>query len=85
MPFSSICQLELCEALRCNLAALQLEKEALREELRHHQALGVSIETLVQEHLKTNERDKYSMFIGEMADCHSITVVSLHSAPVRRC
>lgn len=52
------------------MAALQQEKEALHEEQRHHQALGASIESLVQEHLKTNERDKYSMFIGETADCH---------------
>lgn len=62
---SSVCQLELCEALRCHLGALQQEKEALREELRHHQALGADVEALVQERLKANERDKYSMFIGE--------------------
>lgn len=60
-----LCQLELCEALRCHLEALQQEKEALREELRHHQALGAGVEALVQERLKANERDKYSMFIGE--------------------
>lgn len=58
-------QLELCEALKCSLAALQREKEALREEQHHHRALGASLETLVQERLKANEKDKYSMFIGE--------------------
>lgn len=47
------------------MGALQREREALREEQHHHQALGASLETLVQERLKANEKDKYSMFIGE--------------------
>ncbi|KAG8010943.1 Protein Shroom3 [Nibea albiflora] len=59
-------KVELCEALRCSVAALRQEKEALCEEQRCHQELGASIETLVQEHLKPNERDKYSMFIGDL-------------------
>ncbi|XP_076614705.1 protein Shroom3 isoform X1 [Chaetodon auriga] len=59
-------KVELCEALRRSVAALRQEKEALCEEQRCHQALGASVETLVQEHLKTNERDKYSMFIGDL-------------------
>lgn len=50
------------------MTALQQEKEELCEEQRHHQALGVSLETLVQELLKTNEKDKYSMFIGTACD-----------------
>lgn len=50
------------------MEALQQEREALREEQRHHRALGTSLETLVQERLKANEKDKYSMFIGEMED-----------------
>lgn len=70
-----VSQVEMCEALRRSVAALRQEKEALCEEQRHHQALGASIDTLVQERLKTNERDKYSMFIGETADCHNITIV----------
>ena len=57
--------MELCEALRSSVKALQQEKEALCEEQRRHQALGATIEALVQECLKTNERDKYSMFIGK--------------------
>ncbi|MED6287106.1 hypothetical protein CHARACLAT_013058 [Characodon lateralis] len=32
----------------------------------HHQALGASIEALIQEHLKTNEKEKYSIFIGDL-------------------
>lgn len=59
-------KVELCEALRGSVAALRQEKEALCEEQKCHQALGASIETLVQERLKTNERDKYSMFIGDL-------------------
>uniref|UniRef100_A0A8C4DZS9 Shroom family member 3 n=1 Tax=Dicentrarchus labrax TaxID=13489 RepID=A0A8C4DZS9_DICLA len=59
-------KLELCEALRHSVAALRQEKEALCEEQRRHQALGASIEALVQERLKTNERDKYSVFIGDL-------------------
>ncbi|XP_067339646.1 protein Shroom3 isoform X6 [Channa argus] len=59
-------KVELCEALRSNVTALQQEKEALNEEQRHHQELGATIETLIQERLKTNERDKYSMFIGDL-------------------
>ncbi|XP_038590045.1 protein Shroom3 isoform X2 [Micropterus salmoides] len=59
-------KVELCEALRCSVAALRQEKEALCEEQRCHQALGTRIETLVQEHLKPNEKEKYSMFIGDL-------------------
>ncbi|XP_053196500.1 protein Shroom3 [Scomber japonicus] len=59
-------KVELCDALSLSLAALRQEKEALYEEQRRHQALGASIESLVQERCKTNERDKYSMFIGDL-------------------
>lgn len=57
-------QVELCEALRSSVVALKREKEALCEEQKHHKALGDSIDTMVQDHLKTNEKDKYSVFIG---------------------
>ncbi|XP_023816860.1 protein Shroom3 isoform X4 [Oryzias latipes] len=59
-------KVELCEVLRNSVVALQQEKEALCEEQRGHKALGASIEELVQERLKTNEKDKYSMFIGDL-------------------
>ncbi|XP_020495687.1 protein Shroom3 isoform X1 [Labrus bergylta] len=59
-------KVELCEALRSSIVALRREKEVLSEEQRRHQALGASIESLVQECLKPNERDKYSMFIGDL-------------------
>lgn len=60
-------QAELCEALRSSVAALQREREALREEQRRHRALGATIESLVQERLKANEKEKYSMLVGEAA------------------
>ncbi|KAL6097320.1 shroom3 [Pungitius sinensis] len=59
-------KLELCEALRRSMEALQQEKEALCEEHRCHQALGANIVALVHERLKTNERDKYNVFIGDL-------------------
>nr|XP_020456791.1 protein Shroom3-like isoform X2 [Monopterus albus] len=59
-------KVDLCEALRRSVAVLQKEKEVLCEEQKHHQALGASLEMLVQEHLKTNEKEKYSMFIGDL-------------------
>ncbi|XP_034751390.1 protein Shroom3 isoform X2 [Etheostoma cragini] len=59
-------KVEMCEALKRSVAALRQEKELLCEEERCHQALGASIQTLVLERLKTNERDKYSIFIGDL-------------------
>ncbi|MEQ2205640.1 hypothetical protein XENOCAPTIV_006927 [Xenoophorus captivus] len=59
-------QVKLCQALQKSVDALQREKQALCEEQRHHQALGASIEALIQEHLKTNEKEKYSIFIGDL-------------------
>lgn len=70
--------MELCEALRRSVAALRQEKDALREEQRQQQTLGASIDSLVQERLKANERDKYSVFIGETAGPHHVTVVFVH-------
>ncbi|XP_061658170.1 protein Shroom3 isoform X2 [Syngnathoides biaculeatus] len=57
---------ELCEALRSSLVVMHQEKEALCEEMRCHQALGTSIDSLVYKLCKINERDKYSMFIGDL-------------------
>ncbi|XP_037548572.1 protein Shroom3 isoform X2 [Nematolebias whitei] len=56
----------LCEALRSSVAALQQQKRALGEELRQHRALGSSLEVLIQDRLKTNEREKYSVFVGDL-------------------
>jgi len=43
---------------------LQEEKEVLQEALRQHRALGTSLEALVQDRCRPNERDKYHVFIG---------------------
>ncbi|XP_028319473.1 protein Shroom3 isoform X3 [Gouania willdenowi] len=59
-------KVELCEALKSSITALQKEKEALHEEQQRHQDVGAKVETLVQEHLKPNEKDKYNMFIGDL-------------------
>lgn len=67
------------------MAALRQEKEVLCEEQRCHQALGASIETLVQERLKPNERDKYSMFIGTTPDMEINNIMidySMTTAPM---
>ncbi|KAM9841125.1 protein Shroom3 [Aulostomus maculatus] len=59
-------KVELCEALRCCVVALRQEKEKLCEEQRQHQALGASIDLQVQELCKSNEKEKYSMLIGDL-------------------
>uniref|UniRef100_A0A3P8UKL1 Protein Shroom3-like n=2 Tax=Cynoglossus semilaevis TaxID=244447 RepID=A0A3P8UKL1_CYNSE len=59
-------KVELCEALSSSVEALQKEKEQLSEEQRRHQVLGSNIEALVQDQLRSNEREKYSMFIGDL-------------------
>ncbi|XP_077478402.1 protein Shroom3 isoform X2 [Stigmatopora argus] len=59
-------KVELCEALKCSVVALRQEKDALCKEQRHHQELGASIGSLVHKLCKINERDKYSMFIGDL-------------------
>lgn len=56
--------MELCEALRCSAVVLRAEREELQEEQQRHQALGASLDSVVQEHCRTNEQDKYSRFIG---------------------
>ncbi|XP_032425341.1 protein Shroom3 isoform X1 [Xiphophorus hellerii] len=57
---------ELCEALRRCVAAMQREKAALAEEHRRHQAAGAGMEALIHKQLKANEKEKYSMFIGDL-------------------
>ncbi|XP_057674388.1 protein Shroom3 isoform X1 [Corythoichthys intestinalis] len=59
-------KVELCEALKCSVVAMRQEKDALCKEQKHHQALGASIDSLVHKLCKINERDKYSMFIGDL-------------------
>lgn len=57
---------ELLQALALSVAVLRGEKEQLGEEQQRCGALGVSMEALVQERCKPNEKDKYRMFIGDL-------------------
>ncbi|KAM9820810.1 protein Shroom3 [Neosynchiropus ocellatus] len=59
-------KLELCEALKSSVAALKQEKDAVREEQKHHQTLGANVDSLVQKLCKSNEKEKYHMFIGDL-------------------
>ncbi|KAG7267549.1 hypothetical protein CRUP_037856 [Coryphaenoides rupestris] len=61
-----VLKVELCAALRRSVEVLQEEKEVLQEALRQHRALGTSLEALVQDHCRPNERDKYHVFIGDL-------------------
>ncbi|XP_076139633.1 protein Shroom3 isoform X2 [Alosa pseudoharengus] len=57
---------ELLHTLALSVALLRGEKEQLAGEQKSCSALGGSIEALVQERCKPNERDKYRMFIGDL-------------------
>ncbi|XP_062410210.1 protein Shroom3 isoform X2 [Sardina pilchardus] len=57
---------ELLHALALSVALLRGEKEQLAGEQKSCSALGGSMEALVQERCKPNERDKYRMFIGDL-------------------
>ncbi|KAG5272029.1 hypothetical protein AALO_G00160860 [Alosa alosa] len=57
---------ELLHALALSVALLRGEKEQLAGEQKSCSALGGSMEVLVQERCKPNERDKYRMFIGDL-------------------
>ncbi|KAM8872719.1 protein Shroom3 isoform 1-T1 [Synchiropus picturatus] len=59
-------KLELCEALKSSVVALKQEKDAVREEQKHHQSLGANVDSLVQKLCKSNEKEKYHMFIGDL-------------------
>ncbi|TNN38394.1 Protein Shroom3 [Liparis tanakae] len=56
----------LSEALRRSVAALRREKEALSEEQRGHQELEARLQRLVQERLRSSERDKYNGAMGDL-------------------
>lgn len=59
-------KVELCEALRRSVEALNSEKEALQEEVKAHTELGVQVDALVQQNCTGHQRDKYNMFIGDL-------------------
>ncbi|CAB1319096.1 unnamed protein product [Coregonus sp. 'balchen'] len=59
-------KVELLQALTLSVASLREEREVLGEEQRRFWALGGHMESLVQEHCKPNEKEKYRMFIGDL-------------------
>ncbi|KAI4873901.1 hypothetical protein NFI96_006468 [Prochilodus magdalenae] len=59
-------KMELMQALAVSVEVLQGEKASLAEEQQHYSVLGCSMETLVQQCCKPNEREKYRMFIGDL-------------------
>ncbi len=65
---STVCvlQVELLQALRVSLRSLQGERDGLSEQQKRFTALGDSMEALVQERCKPNEREKYRMFVGDL-------------------
>ncbi len=65
---STVCvlQVELLQALRVSLRSLQGERDRLSEQQKRFTALGDSMEALVQERCKPNEREKYRMFVGDL-------------------
>ncbi|XP_016325737.1 protein Shroom3 isoform X2 [Sinocyclocheilus anshuiensis] len=59
-------KVELLQALQVSMRSLQGEREGLSEQQKHFTALGESMEALVQERCKPNEREKYRMFVGDL-------------------
>ncbi|XP_051733789.1 protein Shroom3 isoform X2 [Ctenopharyngodon idella] len=57
---------ELLQALHACIRSLQGEREGLLEQQKRFGALGGSMEALVQECCKPNEREKYRMFVGDL-------------------
>lgn len=54
------------QALHLSIRSLQGEREGLLEQQKRFGALGGSMEALVQERCKPNEREKYRMFVGDL-------------------
>ncbi|KAL6470757.1 hypothetical protein MHYP_G00218760 [Metynnis hypsauchen] len=59
-------KVELMQALAVSVAVLHRERASLAEEQQRYSELGSSIETLVQQRCKPNEREKYRMFVGDL-------------------
>ncbi|XP_059398762.1 protein Shroom3-like isoform X3 [Carassius carassius] len=59
-------KVELLQALRVSMQSLQGERDGLSEQQKHFTALGGSMEALVQERCKPNEKEKYLMFVGDL-------------------
>ncbi|XP_072517918.1 protein Shroom3 [Salminus brasiliensis] len=59
-------KVELLQALDMSVAVLRGERASLAEEQQRYSALGCSMEALVQQRCKPNEKEKYRMFIGDL-------------------
>ncbi|XP_050949000.1 protein Shroom3 isoform X2 [Labeo rohita] len=59
-------KVELLQALQVSMQSLQGEREDLLEQQKRFTALGDSMEALVQERCKPNEKEKYRMFVGDL-------------------
>ncbi|XP_026091041.1 protein Shroom3-like isoform X3 [Carassius auratus] len=59
-------KVELLQALRVSMRSLQGERDGLSEQQKRFTALGGSMEALVQERCKPNEKEKYLMFVGDL-------------------
>nr|XP_055035612.1 protein Shroom3 isoform X1 [Misgurnus anguillicaudatus] len=59
-------KVELLQALQASIQSLQVERQVLAEQLKRFSALGGSMDTLVQERCKPNEKEKYRMFVGDL-------------------
>ncbi|XP_042604189.1 protein Shroom3-like [Cyprinus carpio] len=57
---------ELLQALQVSMRSLQEEREGLSEQQKRFMALGESMEALVQQRCKSNEKEKYRMFVGDL-------------------
>ncbi|XP_051533131.1 protein Shroom3 isoform X2 [Myxocyprinus asiaticus] len=59
-------KVELLQALNTSIRLLRGERDELADHQKRFSTLGGSMEALVQEHCKPNERDKYCMFVGDL-------------------
>uniref|UniRef100_A0A8B9RK03 Shroom family member 3 n=1 Tax=Astyanax mexicanus TaxID=7994 RepID=A0A8B9RK03_ASTMX len=59
-------KVELLQALAVSVSVLHGERSSLAEEQQLYSALGSSMEALVQQRCKPNEKEKYRMFIGDL-------------------
>uniref|UniRef100_A0A672KQB4 Shroom family member 3 n=1 Tax=Sinocyclocheilus grahami TaxID=75366 RepID=A0A672KQB4_SINGR len=59
-------KVELLQALQVSMRSLQGERDGLSEQQKRFTTLGESMEALVQQRCKPNEREKYRMFVGDL-------------------
>lgn len=59
-------KVELLQALQASVKLLREEREVLAEQQKRFSALGCSMDDLVQERCKPNEKEKYCMFVGDL-------------------